>query len=313
MSRTSDPLDTYLLRVLVALLSERNLTRVAIRMNQSQPAISTALRRLRSVFKDELLVRSANGMVTTVRGQEILATARLALQNIDSLVTAGEAFDPGTTQITYKVGCPDYLATVFPSGVAKALRHLAPGAQLLVHPLGPDYDFERALAQGELDVVIGNWPKPPESLYMAALLSDDIVCLMDENHPLARGKMTTEDYLRAPHVVPLPFSSSHRGVIDHHLATLRVTRNVRVIVPHFSMAPHMLTGSDLIFTISRHFAAHYAPMLSLAIVESPIDYPRVQFYQIWHARSQDSEAHKWLRSVLKDVANATVGIKEALP
>ena len=192
------------------------------------------------------------------------------------------------------------------------MRQKAPGAQLLVHPLGPDYDFERALAQGELDVVIGNWPKPPESLYIAALLSDDIVCLMDENHPLARGKMSSEEYLRAPHVVPLPFSSTHRGVIDHHLATLRVTRNVRVIVPHLSTAAQMLAGSDLIFTISRHFAAHYAQMLALAIVECPIDYPRVQFYQIWHARSQDSEAHKWLRGVLKEVANSTVGVKEAL-
>ena len=39
MARPNDPLDTYLLRVLVALLTERNLTRVATRMNQtSQPS-----------------------------------------------------------------------------------------------------------------------------------------------------------------------------------------------------------------------------------------------------------------------------------
>ena len=52
MARPNDPLDTYLLRVLVTLLTERNLTRVATRMNQTQPAISAALRKLRLVFQE---------------------------------------------------------------------------------------------------------------------------------------------------------------------------------------------------------------------------------------------------------------------
>ena len=50
MARSNDPLDTYSLRVLVTLLTERNLTRVATRMNQTQPAISAVLRRLRTTF-----------------------------------------------------------------------------------------------------------------------------------------------------------------------------------------------------------------------------------------------------------------------
>jgi DNA-binding transcriptional LysR family regulator len=306
MARVNDPLDTYLLRVLTTLLTERNVTRAAIRMNQSQPAISAALRKLRGVFKDELLVRSGNVMVPTPRGLEILASARTALNEIDKLFVAGEVFSPESTQQVFRVGCPDYLATVFLAGVVKALRQQAPHAQLMVHPLGPEFDFERALADGDLDVVIGNWPHPPEQLHMAPLLDDDIVCLMAARHPLARGRMTVEQYLHAPHVVPLPFSSTHRGVIDRHLAALRLTRNARVIVPFFSMAPHMLADSDLIFTISRHFANHYAQMLPLAVVPCPIDFPAMRFYQIWHARSQASEAQRWMRHLLRQVADATV-------
>jgi len=306
MARVNDPLDTYLLRVLTTLLTERNVTRAAIRMNQSQPAISAALRKLRGVFKDELLVRSGNVMVPTPRGLEILASARTALNEIDKLFVAGEVFSPESTQQVFRVGCPDYLATVFLAGVVKALRQQAPNAQLMVHPLGPEFDFERALADGDLDVVIGNWPHPPEQLHMAPLLDDDIVCLMAARHPLARGRMTVEQYLHAPHVVPLPFSSTHRGVIDRHLAALRLTRNARVIVPFFSIAPHMLADSDLIFTISRHFANHYAQMLPLAVVPCPIDFPAMRFYQIWHARSQASEAQRWMRHLLRQVADATV-------
>jgi DNA-binding transcriptional LysR family regulator len=307
MSRSSDPIDTYLLRVLTVALVERNLTRTAIRMNQSQPAISAALRKLRTLFDDQLLVRSGNAMVPTPRGLELLETARAALHEIDKLFAAREAFDPATTSQSFRIGCPDYLATVFLAGVVRELRRQAPGAQLVIHPLGPDFDFERALANGDLDIVIGNWPEPPEQMHTTALLEDDIVCLLSARHPLARGKMTRAQYLRAPHLVPLAFSSAHRGIIDRHLATLRVTRNTRVVVPFFTMAPHLLVGSDLIFTISRHFAEHYARLLPLVVVPCPIDFPRMRFYQMWHGRSQASEAHRWLRGVLKDVAGATVG------
>ena len=123
--------------------------------------------------------------------------------------------------------------------------------------------------------------------------------------------MTREQYLQAPHVVPLHYSATHRGVIDKHLASLRVTRNAKVVVPFFSMAPHMLPGTDLIFTISRHFAEHYARILPLTVVPCPIDYPPMRFYQIWHGRTQHAKAQQWLRGMLKSVAQRLV--EPALP
>ena len=301
MARSNDSLDIHALRVLVALLTERNLTRVATHLNQTQPAISAMLRKFRLTFQDELLVRSGNAMVPTPRGLEVLESARAALVAVDQLFTVGEEFVPGTSQQQFKIGCPDYLATVFLAGVAQELRRQAPQAALLVHPLGPGFDFEQALADGDLDVVIGNWPEPPEHLHRGPLLEDDIVCLMAQGHPLAAG-MTREQYLQAPHVVPLNYSASHRGVIDKHLAGLRVTRKAHVVVPFFSLAPHMLPDTDLIFTISRHFAEHYARMLPLTVVPCPIDFPPMRFYQIWHSRMQHSEPQQWMRALLRSVA-----------
>ena len=57
MRQQGQVIDTYLLRVLKTLLDERSATRAAIQLNQSQPAVSAALRRLRDAIGDPLLVR----------------------------------------------------------------------------------------------------------------------------------------------------------------------------------------------------------------------------------------------------------------
>ena len=181
MSRADDPFDTYLLRVLCSLVSERSVSRTAIKLNQSQPAISAALRRLREIVHDPLLVRDKGGMVATPRALELMESARVALAEIDRLVVQPERFDPGTAEQTFRIGSPDYLASFFLSNVVTNLRRKAPGCRLMVHPLGLEFDYEKALAQGDLDVVIGNWPQPPEHLHLSLLLEDQIVCLMSRS------------------------------------------------------------------------------------------------------------------------------------
>ncbi len=322
--RATDPLDTYLLRVLCGVVTERSVSRTALRLNQTQPAISVALKRLREIFGDPLLVREKAGMVPTERALQLVEHARVALAEIDKLLGDLEAFDPYQTTQTFKIGSPDYLASAFMADIAETLRRDARKARLLVHALGPEYDFERALANGELDavignwpqpleqlhlklvlngeldVVIGNWPQPPEQLHLKLVLEDDIVCLVSKASSLARKGLTQESYLRAPHVVPMPYSLTQKGVIDTRLATLRVARDARVVVQSFNMAPYLLPGTDLVFTTSRHFAQYYANLLPLAMLPAPIDFPRMRFYQLWHDRTHRSPAHSWFRGLVTE-------------
>ena len=191
----------------------------------------------------------------------------------------------------------------------------------MVHPLGPDFDYERALAEGELDIVIGNWPHPPEHLRMGILLEDDVVCLVARDHAQAGGTMTVAQYLSGAHVVPMAYSTLQRGVVESHLAQLRLAREPTVTVPYFGMAPYLLAGTDLIFTTSRHFAAYFATQLPLVVVPSPIVFPTMRFYQLWHNRAHQSRSHMWLRSLLSAVARTadatlslrapTAGVKRA--
>src|SRR5437868_6743764 len=60
-------IDLNLLLVFDAMMDERNTTRAGRRIGLSQPAVSHALSRLRDTIGDELFVRTAEGMLPTVR------------------------------------------------------------------------------------------------------------------------------------------------------------------------------------------------------------------------------------------------------
>ena len=51
-------------------------------------------------------------------------------------------------------------------------------------------DHERALDEGEIDLVVANWTKPEPRFERQDLFTDVFVCLMRADHPLAREPLT---------------------------------------------------------------------------------------------------------------------------
>ena len=312
MNRSATSVDSHLLRVLVTLVSERNVSRTAIRLNQSQPAISTALKRLREIFADPLLVRQRGGMAPTDRALLLCEQARRALAEIDAMHASVDRFDPASSTQTFKLGSPDFLVSSFLAGVVEELRQSAPQARLIVQPLSAEFDHERALASGDLDLVISNGLQPPPHLHLSLLLEDDLVCLLGANHPNAATGLTREQYMASRHIVPMPYVQGQRSVVEAHLSRLRLLRDACVVVPYFELAPHLLINTDLVFTTARHFASHYARLLPLAVSDAPFDFPRMRFYQLWHERSHLAAPHRWFRKLVQSAARC-IGASHIAP
>lgn len=299
-----DQLDGYLLRTLCVLMDERSVSRAARRLGQTQPAVSAALKRLRAVFGDPLLVRDKLDMVPTARALQLAAQARVALDAMGRLLAEAEAFAPAAATQTFRIASPDYLAPAILAEITRRLHAEAPRCRIELHPLGAAFDSERALADDTLDVIIGNWPEPPERLHLSLLIEDELVCLMRRGHPLAEGELTEARYLAAQHVAPMRYSSVHRGVVETHLAGLRVARDAPVVVPYFGLAPYVVAQTDLLFTTARHFAEPFTALLPLTMVNAPAGFPAMRFYQLWHERAHHAPAHRWLRGLIAEVARS---------
>ena len=299
-----DKIDLHLIRVLNTVLTERSVSRAAIRLGMYQPAVSAALKRLRELAGDPLLVRSGAGMVATDAGLRMIEPSARILRAAEVLFSDARGFDPATATNTFSLAASDYLDPLFLPRLVAQIKNQAPSCHVDIHPLSGVSDYRTRLAQGEFDIVIGNWPAPPDDLHMARLFGDEVVCMVAKDHPALRRGWDSASWLAAEHIAPTPTHPGAKGVIDAHLDTLQVQRNITVRCPHFGLIPAMVAGSLLVLTTGRQYCERFTDVLPVTILPCPIDFPRMMYYQLWHERTHASASGKWLRERVKAVAAA---------
>ena len=139
-----DKIELYLIRVLHTVIVERSVSRAALRLQSTQPAVSAQLKRLRELTGDPLLVRAGNGMTPTATALQLVGPAASLLQAADALFSPrlrGASFDPQTTTATFRIAASDYLDPTF---LPELVAHVLP---LLQEELDPDRS--QALPTGE--------------------------------------------------------------------------------------------------------------------------------------------------------------------
>ena len=110
LNRTAPKLgamDLNLLVVFDAIMRDRSVTRAGERLGLSQPAMSHALTRLRHMLKDELFVRSPNGMMPTPRAELLATPIRIALDGLQ------QSLEPDQFVVVHRKGHPAAKAREF--------------------------------------------------------------------------------------------------------------------------------------------------------------------------------------------------------
>ncbi len=308
MAALPQHLDLHLIRILYLLLVEKNVSRVALKLNQPQPSISASLRKLRELTGDPLLVRGARGMVPTQHGESLLIPAKRILDETENLFLKKSPFVPQEEARTFHIAAPDYLDSQFLPNLVALLRRGSPNSRVKIHGLGPGVDYVRLLSDGDMDLVIANWDEPPEHLHMSKLFEDPIIAVMRSDCPYAlrtgSDDMTLNDYLSLPHVAPTQILPGYHGVIDDFLERQGLQRNVAVESAYFGLIPYMLTQTDLVLTTGRQFVRYYERNMPLKTFTVPVKFPPMRFYQLWHERVHQAPEHKWLREQVATAAKA---------
>mgnify|MGYP001176853748 FL=1 len=299
-----DPLeriDLHLIRVLHTVLTEGSVSRAALRLGMHQPAVSAALKRLRDLAGDPLLVRHGAQMVATDAGRRMIEPAASILRTAETLFTEAQRFDPRSSTQRFRIAASDYLDPLFLPHLVADIKRQAPSTRLEVHALTGEADYRTQLAQGDIDLVVGNWLQPPDELHMAHLFSDEVVSLVSHRHPAVRRGWSEADWLEAEHVAPTPNFPGARGIIDQVLDERGVQRRITVRCAYFGLIPEMVAGSLLVLTTGRQYCERFVGQLPVTILPCPISLPPLLYYMLWHARSQHASAARWLRERTRQV------------
>jgi DNA-binding transcriptional LysR family regulator len=305
-----DTIDLHLIRVLHTVITERSVSKAALRLASTQPMVSAQLKRLRQLTGDELLVRSGHAMQPTRTALELLDPASKLLHEAERLFNPREravGFDPAHTESVFRIAASDYLDPLFLPALVAHIKREAPLARLELMPLTPEFDYRHKIATGAVDLVIGNWLEPPGELHLGRLVNDEVVCLVSENHPASRRGFTVQRYLEAEHVVPMPTHAGALGVIDEHLAAQHLQRNVVVRASHFGLIPLMVADSLLVLTTGRLFCSRYVGELPVRVVRCPVTFPQMSYYQLWHELTHRAPALRWFRDQVRGVAQSLSG------
>lgn len=289
-------LDLNQLRVLDALLSEGTVTRAAQRLGRPQSTVSTALNRLRAALGDPLFTRSGQGMQPTPRAAALREPLARLLEDLAAALSPPPPFDPATSERTFTLAASDYTQFVVAAPLMEILASEAPRARLRIEPLGTPLPWSR-LADGHLDLVIAGRAKAPEGLRSRLLFRDDIVCLLRANHPALQEPWSLDRYLELPHIEVQ--SSQGPTAADLALQEMGRQRDVRVIVPHFLVAPFVALRTGLCFTLARRIADPLSRRLPFRVLPLPFAAPEVTIRAYWHPKAQEDPGHRWLRSRLQ--------------
>src|SRR3984957_19045224 len=117
-------IDLNLLVVFDAIMRDRSVTRAGQRLGLSQPAMSHALTRLRHMLKDDLFVRSPNGMIPTPRAEELATPIRIALDGLQQSLEPTQ-FEPAKATATFRIAVDNYAAIVLLAPIVAQVAKIA--------------------------------------------------------------------------------------------------------------------------------------------------------------------------------------------
>ena len=305
MQKRLEALDLNLILALFWLLTERNVTRAADRLGLSQPATSRALGRLRDIYDDPILVKSGREMNPTPLAHSLLPPVTKAVKEMRSVFSMTEAFDPKHASGRFRVGCKDSIAMRIVAAWERSVRPKAPNITLEIVDL--TVECARDLVSGALDIAIlplnVDMDIPPSvdmsQFVIKPLFTDPWVTLVASTHPLAKQKLSIQEFTAYDHIIVNPDNGPEKSNIDQMLSERGLSRQIAYRTQSFLLSLPILLGTNCILTTSESLLG--CGIIGVKRLGCPLPLDPLQFSVGWHPNWTNDARHKWVRSQLLPV------------
>ena len=292
------PQELNLLVIFDAIMTEKSITRTAERLSMTQPAVSNAVSRMRSAWKDELFVKDGRNIQPTSYAKNLWEQIREPLNQLSSAIDPDE-FDPQVARRTFRLSVSDIVVDTMWGDLRRLCEREAPGINIHAVPYTIQ-GAQRVLDDADVDLVIGTTNPMPDSIRSSHLFDGCFVCAMRVDHPLAKPDLSLEEFIAADHLLVSLSGDSH-AMTDQVLNEQGLSRRVAFTVNHFASAAPILMDTDLIAVLPAGAVYKFVVEGKLAVSPLPIDIPKTSISMLWHKRQDNDAGLKWLRSHVKKI------------
>ncbi len=177
------------LRVVVAVAAAGSISRAAVALGYTQPAITAQLQRIERALGSPLFTRDGSGARPTALGTMVLTHSQNIIAMHDDLMRDVRRRDPDDADLsTVRLGStPSPLTAV----MVTAARELLAGVEVSLHVNESEEELLELLGTGRLEFGLGmdypgyELPLPP-GLDEAVLMVQPVFVVLSKDHPLAR-------------------------------------------------------------------------------------------------------------------------------
>ena len=288
--------DLNLLVAFHAMLEHRNVTRAGEAIGLSQPAMSSAVRRLRLLLEDPLFIRAGLEMKPTPRALQLSAAVRQVVQTVQSEILQPAQFEARSSTRTFTVLMPDIGEANFLPRILAMLTREAPQLKLSTLAM-PRHAAAESLESGAADLAMGYFPDLQKAgFFQQRLMRSTHVSLVRKKHPVIGNRMSLDEFMAASHVVVKPHGREH--VFEKHLLQQGISRRVVLEISNFLSLLPIIESTDLIATVPQDLADFCVQHGQVRAVTTPVKAPVIDVQLHWHQRLQKDPGHAWLRSAI---------------
>ena len=288
--------DLNLLRVFLAISDLRSLTAAGERLGLTQPAVSHALRRLRTLFDDPLFVRTPTGMVPTDAAVRLHAPLTQAFGIINVAVQQLAKFDPATAHRVFRISMSDMSEFYFLPPLLAMIDSTAPGIRIEVTNFSVE-SVSAAMRSGEIDLALGYVPGLDAACVSKTLFVDEHVCVVRAGHPLRKRHPTKEDLAGLRYVYASTNATGHR-MVEQWLEELNLRRDIVLRLPHFVVAPEIVQNTDLAVIFPKSIAQRFNRTKAFRILPLPFSLPPIEIQVHMHVQFSADPGIAWLRDAI---------------
>jgi DNA-binding transcriptional LysR family regulator len=293
-------IDLNLVVIFDAIMKEESITAAADILAMTQPAVSNAVSRMRHAWKDPLFVKEGRGIRPTPYAKALWQSVAQPLAQINQAITP-DTFDPSTSDASFRIGITDGSASIVWSDLRHIIEQEAPNINIYAVPF--KIDGEALLNNADVDLVFDYYDGSSHEISAKSMYDNHFVTVMGAHHELADKALTLETYLAAEHLL-VSLSGDIGGIVDDKLTQLGEKRRTAMTVNSFASAINLIKQTGLIVTLPYPIVAEHLQQGDLVIKPVPLVLPSIKISLAWHSRNNQSQALKWLISVLDRIVSS---------